>query len=641
MLSRGLRAALAAGVAVSGALAAGAATWFVDDRTCPAVGFGSGTQTDPYCDIQVAIDQAQTADVVKVLAGVYSTKHTRLLVGDVPIVPNPAKAVVFMRDQVHLEGAGAGQSVLDAGGADRVVVFHNVSFGTRFTGFTVTGGDVSDFGDGAGLLVLNSSPTISRNHVVGNRAFFGGGIAVLYSSPTIDDNLIERNTAGNDIQSSTGGGIDVAFSSNPTITRNFIVSNYVAGSGGGLSFYESYGIAESNRVEGNVAEVLGGGVYSAPITEILRGDATLRGNVISLNVSREGDGGGVFAAEGTDLILNTVTHNRAPAGQGGGVYTFGSQSISLRDNLIYRNDALAGGGVYFDASSNPTVATNDTFGNLPEDYAGSQNPGGTQGNFSAEPRLLNAPDFVADVQIDRFLTLATGWNAVTNQFAVGDVVEYGNDAVPRVVTLIRYGVGIPLMKLETDPIVSLQEALPYPVVLRRWGSRTRLAEDYRTHVLSPLIDVANTVNGPPTDALGYVRSFDGDLNGTSRIDVGAAENFAELPSIQASASSVSWTAFPERPAWHYHVYRGSLSGLVDANKDGVPEGPDRQAGTGDDGFGDCLLPGVPLFGSEQSEPQIPAPGQGFFYLGQIGNITKGTLGFDSAGRERVNLHPCD
>ncbi|MCZ6777614.1 MAG: hypothetical protein O7F16_01490, partial [Acidobacteria bacterium] len=143
----------------------------------------------------MAIDIAQPGDVVQVAEGIYTAKHTHALPPGTPIFPNPAIVNVFMRDQVHLEGAGAGLSILDAGGEDRVVLFNQVGPDTRFQGFTVTGGNLDRAGDGGGMLVVFSSPRITQNHIVGNKAFFGGGIEVLYySSPLIEDNLIEKNT---------------------------------------------------------------------------------------------------------------------------------------------------------------------------------------------------------------------------------------------------------------------------------------------------------------------------------------------------------------------------------------------------------------------------------------------------------------
>jgi hypothetical protein len=436
--------------------------------------------------------------------------------------------------------------------------------------------------------------------------------------------------------------VDVAFASNPILTRNRIIGNHVQGSGAGVAFYETDAAVDSNHVEGNVANLNGGGVFSAPIANLTNGTVSLRSNVISLNVTRQGHGGGVFASEGTTLTLNTISHNRAVLGDGGGVYVMGPRSITLRDNLVFKNGAEQGGGVFFDPTSNPTVAGNDVYANRPTEYGGAQDPTGTQGNFAADPLLLNVPDFVADVQIDRFYNLVTATDSdPTRQFAVGDRVEYGNDGIHRTITEIKTAVGIPLIKLVTSPLLTEPETLLYPVVLRRWGANDDFAENYGSSLLSPLLDLAGSAGIPAVDADGRPRQVDSDLNGQARPDVGALENLAELPALAIAAGGrLSWSLFPERP-WHTRLYRGFVSGLVDANKDGVPEGPDRIAGTADDGFGTCLVPGVALTGPDYLDTQLPAPGQAFFYLGTLRDAGEGVLGFDSAGRVRVNLRPCN
>jgi len=628
-----------------------AATVYVDDNTCPSP--GSGTESDPYCDIQTAIDSALPGDTVQVAEGIYTTKHSHDLPFEAPIFPKPATVNVFMRDQIHLEGAGSGKSILDAGGSDRVVLFNQVGADTRFQGFTVTGGNLDRAGDGGGMLVVFSSPRITQNHIVGNKAFFGGGIEVVYySSPLIDDNFIEKNTAGSassSIAVGTGAGIDVAFESEPIISSNRIIGNYSFGMGGGLAFYDAAAFVDSNRIEGNVAEGHGGGVYSIPRASPGNRTVSLRSNIISMNVSLEEEntgarnGGGLWVGEGTDLLINTISHNRALFGDGGGVYAFGPSTVSLSDNLIVDNHAVLGGGVFVDPGfNNPQFSGNDVFGNFPTDFDGTSDPTGTQGNISEDPLLMNVPDFVVAVERDRLDNLVLPLDEEpSRQFLVGDVVEYGNDGVRRVVTEVKTAVGVPLIKLETAPPVTNAEAELFAVVLRRWGANDDVKEDFGTEILSPIVDATNTSNAPPTDAAGRTRRFDGDLAGQTQVDIGAVENVAELPILDyTTGGGLMWQEFIGF-SWHFHLYRGIVSGLRDVNEDGFPDGPDNVPGTGDDGYGDCLLPGFDLPGPSFLDTDVPLIGEIFFYLATVADVGEGILGFDSVDRLRALLRPCD
>ena len=51
-----------------------AAITYVDDASCPSV--GSGTENDPYCNLQTAVNNAPAESEIHVAEGIYRGVHT-------------------------------------------------------------------------------------------------------------------------------------------------------------------------------------------------------------------------------------------------------------------------------------------------------------------------------------------------------------------------------------------------------------------------------------------------------------------------------------------------------------------------------------------------------------------------------------
>jgi len=133
-----------------------AGTIHVDQSSTAAL--EDGSQDFPYRTIEAGIANATSGDKVVVAPGTY-------------------KEPVVMRDGISLLGAGWRTTVIDAslhGGT--AVTFDRTKLGPVLSGFTITGGTGdrrSEVGGvpvtiGGGVSILNSSPIVRDNRIVGN-----------------------------------------------------------------------------------------------------------------------------------------------------------------------------------------------------------------------------------------------------------------------------------------------------------------------------------------------------------------------------------------------------------------------------------------------------------------------------------------
>jgi hypothetical protein len=146
--------------------------WVDDDYCdgCPNDGHTWGY--DAFDKIQDGID-AVDSSTVHVAAGTYNE-------------------TISLKDGVEVLGAGADVTTIDGGGSGPVVRGTSVGSTTKLDGFTITNGS---FGDGAGIVLYNSSPTISNCIFSGNLATDEGG--AMYNSyncsPTVTNCILWDN----------------------------------------------------------------------------------------------------------------------------------------------------------------------------------------------------------------------------------------------------------------------------------------------------------------------------------------------------------------------------------------------------------------------------------------------------------------
>ncbi|MHC4904128.1 MAG: right-handed parallel beta-helix repeat-containing protein [Planctomycetota bacterium] len=212
------------GVAVAVlASAAQADLRYVDDDNCP--GPGDGSELDPYCSIQTAIDNAVDTDEIVVAPGTYFEA-----------INFHGKAIT-VRSSDPDDPDVVAATIIDGTGNLHVVQCVSGEWSdTVLSGFVITGGNANgdsfpDF-NGGGMLNSSSSPTVTNCTFSGNWAKYGGGMFNYNSAnPTVTDCMFSGNEA------ETGGGGIFNNSSSPTVSNCTFSGNEAETGGGGMNTY--------------------------------------------------------------------------------------------------------------------------------------------------------------------------------------------------------------------------------------------------------------------------------------------------------------------------------------------------------------------------------------------------------------------
>ena len=420
-------------VVVIGCLPARAqATVWVDD----CAGTGTGTFGNPYCKIQTAICNIKTTGgTINVLPGTY---HEAIRVtANISIISTDGPAVTTL-DATGKPCPTSDFCTIGAQPNCSAVYFPSAAGTTsRIEGIhiTNTGGGIDQPAVpakiGAGILVYGSSPTITRNEIVGNtigntayKVWYGGGIYINGVDPgnpprpVITNNLIQGNTAdppagsnSNNTTYGSGGGIYVGYNSAPIISANTIKTNIAGnpskvnqlGYGGGILVYSRVS-AQDTKISGNLitdnsAADYGGGIgfsgFPAVPTQPSR--ATVDNNIFDIN---GGVDGGAIGTDTTRVKLyNNTFHDNNASLHGGAIYFGATDNVGdvaeFVNNLVTSNQATGAGvagGIYVATGTNPVVRFNDIWGNTPTNVGGSKTDAsyiGVNGGISVDPLYVN------------------------------------------------------------------------------------------------------------------------------------------------------------------------------------------------------------------------------------------------------------
>jgi len=290
----------------------------------------------PCETISYALTQARSGDEIHVTEGTYT--ETLDIAINVTL-----KGGYTMSGPAWLPHTG--ETIVDANGADDVVIA--IYPGTHVTveGFTVQGANHTS-GKGGGFSVAHATAVVSGTVVQNNSATDGGGIWVATGegypiSLTLVNSSLLTNTASTgdggglnasgwptitldnvDVRGNTahgwGGGLGV---DRVTITNSRIVSNTAGGRGGGIS--ANLALVYSSEISGNGGtDVLGGGI--ALMNEKLH----LQDSVVSGNRNH-----GIYAEGVNVTIINTrISDNHN--GTAVGLY---SSPFTITNSLVVSN----------------------------------------------------------------------------------------------------------------------------------------------------------------------------------------------------------------------------------------------------------------------------------------------------------------
>ncbi|MEN3330718.1 MAG: serine protease [Blastocatellia bacterium] len=323
-----------------------------------------------YPTIQQAINASVNGDTVLVSPGTYVENINFL-----------GKAITVTSE------AGPQATIIDGNQLDAVVTFHSgESRSAVLKGFTIQNGNAT--GEGGGVNIVLSSPTVTNNLIINNLAETGGGgIGINFGSPLIQNNIIKKNRqTPAAIGGSGGGGISVGGFGSAQIIGNTISENAWSFGGGGMTLNASGpALVKNNLITDNEA-FRGGGLYLINFSP-----AILVQNLIARN--RADDGAGIYWSSPVDSIVNnTIVDNDGR--QGSGMHVIAG-AVAVQTNIINNViRAKAGQIAVLCADLNPQFQPRFKFTNAFSQQGVAFDGGcsgqlGMNGNISADPLFMN------------------------------------------------------------------------------------------------------------------------------------------------------------------------------------------------------------------------------------------------------------
>jgi parallel beta-helix repeat protein len=330
--------------------------------------------------IQAAINAASNGDTVLVSPGTY-----------IENIDFKGKAITVTSE------AGARQTIIDGGQVTEVVTFAtNEGSLSVLKGFTIQNGiawSATRIFAAGGILVLNSSPTVTHNVI---RKNFGCGIGIYYGAPVIEFNVISYTATSSQADCSVSSAAGVLLYGQGTqfgLGSVQLIGNAISNNAGEGIFLWIGGtpLVKNNLIQGNHSTGIlmeGDGAPAIVQNLIVGNQASGQGGGVLLSIPN-----GTYRETDTVVTSNTILKNSVPKSVvGSGIYVGG-----FYDHVVLTNNIIIGTGTeatvncdpaYLPAGPAPAFDHNDVFSSQGSDYAGAcAGDTGQNGNISVDPLL--------------------------------------------------------------------------------------------------------------------------------------------------------------------------------------------------------------------------------------------------------------
>lgn len=180
----------------------------------------------------------------------------------------------------------------------------------------------------------------------------GGGIYIDNASPTIENCRIEENLA-----ELYGGGLYISGNSSPLLTNTIVQNNRSNDSGGGIYCYQSTPTLSQSIITQNETQLNGGAIYSTG-----NADPNLLNTLIYDNFARYN--GGAIAVRNAGVIVKHSTISDNNAGEGIALYAENVQSpnqVIVQNSIFWQTNELAFHVIASDNASDIQVIGSNIF----------------------------------------------------------------------------------------------------------------------------------------------------------------------------------------------------------------------------------------------------------------------------------------